>query len=181
VFRAFSTLILSAVAGCAASRPAATPPPPEPVFFVLTIPAAVDSAVSLARFALREINGALQAPRFANGVTSVTTHYVRTRQDGGETRVAVVVEVSHKIVEPSMQLTAARLSAWALDYGSDFINRQAPAPSARRAPPLSASASSLNAPLNSRPRAITEADDYDLAEMLHVLDALVKLGARRQP
>ncbi|MEX2154324.1 MAG: hypothetical protein WD825_13375 [Gemmatimonadaceae bacterium] len=177
---ATSTVMLGALVGCA--PPAVAPPAPQPVFFLLAIPASVDSAIVLARSALREINGSLQTPRFANGVTSVTTHYVRTRQDGGDTRVAVVLEVSHKIVDPSVTITAVRLSAWALDYAGDFLNRPSNPPPNRRSPsPSAAAISSQTAPLNSRPRGITDSDEYDLQELLHVLEALMKYGARRMP
>lgn len=178
--RAASAVMLGALLGCA--RPAAAPPAPQPVFFLLAVPASVDSTIALARSALREINGTPQTPRFANNVTNVTTHYVRTRQDGGETRVAVVLEVSHKIADPSGMITAVRLSAWALDYASDFLGRPSTPPPNRRSPsPSAAATASQPAPLNSRPRAISDSDEYDLQEMLHVLEALMKYGARRMP
>lgn len=172
--------MLGALVGCA--RPAAAPPAPQPVLFLLAVPASVDSTIALARSALREINGTPQTPRFANNVTNVTTHYVRTRQDGGETRVAVVLEVSHKIADPSATITAVRLSGWALDYAGDFLSRPSTSPPNRRSPSATATTmASQTAPLNSRPRPISDLDEYDLQELLHVLEALMKHGARRMP
>jgi hypothetical protein len=172
------------LAGCVSSR-AALPPPPEPVFYILAVPATVDSTITLARVALREINGTPQQPTFENNVTNVTTHYMRTRQDGGETRVAIVLEISHKIADPSLVVTGVRLSAWALETPGEFLNRTGgPAPTAipRRFPGAAATIARESEPRqNNRPRAITEADDLDLAEMTHVLEVLMKHGARRMP
>ena len=174
-----STMALIALAACV--HPAAVPPPPEPVFFILAVPATVDSTIALARTALHEINGTPQQPTFANNVTNVTTHYVRTRQDGGETKVAVVLEVSHKVADPSVAVTGVRLSAWALETPGEFLNRSGPAAPPPRRFPGAAAVTSTSAPPRTHPRAITEMDDFDVAEMLHVLEVLMKHGARRMP
>ena len=158
---------------------AAAPDPPEPAFFLLAVPTSVDSTIALARVALREVNGALHPPSFANGVTTVSAHYTRTRQDGGETRVAVVLEISHKIVDPSVRVTAVRLSAWALDYAGEFLSRPATQPTVR--PPRAPASPAVPMLLNSRPRAITDQDDADVSAMLSVMGALMNHGARRMP
>jgi hypothetical protein len=172
--------------GCVSTR-AALPPPPEPVFYILAVPATVDSTISLARAALREINGTPQQPTFENNVTNVTTHYTRGRQDGGETRVAIVLEVSHKITDPSLVVSGVRLSGWALETPSEFLNRTpggpAPPPTAvpRRFPGAAAITRESEPARQNHPRAITEADRADLDEMTHVLEVLLKHGARRMP
>lgn len=173
--------------GLAACVPpkAALPPPPEPVFYILAVPATVDSTIALARAALREINGTPQQPTFVDNVTSVTTHYTRVRQDGGETKVAIVLEVSHKISDPSLVVTGVRLSAWALETPSEFLNRTGgPAPTTaapRRFPGAAAITRESEPRQNNRPRPITDADDQDLEQMTHVLEMLMKHGARRMP
>ena len=167
--------------GCVPPR-AALPPPPEPVFYILAVPATVDSTISLARAALREINGIPQQPTFENNVTNVTTHYTRGRQDGGETRVAIVLEISHKIADPSLVVTGVRLSGWALDPPSELQNRAtgpAPSTAAPRRFPGAAAITREAEPRQNRPRAITEADRADIDEMTHVLEVLMKHGARR--
>jgi hypothetical protein len=167
--------------GCVSTR-AALPPPPEPVVYILAVPATVDSTISLARAALREINGTQQQPTIEHNVTNVTTNYTRVREDGGETRVAIVLEVSHKVADPSFVVTGVRLSAWALETPGEFLNRTGPAqPVAPRRFPGAAAITRESDPRQSRPRAITEADRLDVDEMTHVLEVLMKHGARRMP
>ena len=179
--RAVKAMVAAIAVGGCVPHQAALPPAPEPVFYVLAVPATVDSTIALARAALREINGVPQPPTFANNVTNVTTHYTRTRQDGGESRVAIVLEVSHKVTDPSLVVTGVRLSGWALEYPSEFLNRSSgPAPNPRRFPGAAA-VTRESEPRQNRPRALTEADDLDLNEMTHVLEVLMKHGARRMP
>lgn len=147
---------------------------PEPAVYTLALPAAPDSALKLAKFALGAIDGLQQLPQIRPKMTIVSTHYVRNRRGGGQTEVAVMVAVDRLPVDTVPVRTVVELRAWALDMAQQQTAGQ-------RRSGFPSTALSTNAPALRRPRGITPADTLDWQSLTFVLEAFEKLGAQRLP
>lgn len=153
-------------AACAAASPGTAA---APEVFTLEVPAAFDSTVSLARFALRAIDGSPQMPRVRPRTTSVSIHYTMPRQGGGHTQVAIIAAVNRSM--PDTSVTRVELSAWLLDVAHQLT------PAQRRAG-IPTTAITTNAPVLNRPRLVTRADTAHHKSLVFVLESFVQHGAR---
>ena len=159
--------VLGAACAAASSRTAASPE-----VFLLELPAAFDSTVILAKFALRAIDGSPQMPRVRPRTTSVSIHYTTPRQGGGHTQVAIIAAVSRS--EADSNSTRVELSAWLLDVAHQLT------PAQRRAG-IPVTAITTNAPILNRPRSVTRADTAHFKSLEYVLESFVQHGARVVP
>ncbi len=153
---------------------AGSPQGPVPGVYTLALPAAPDSALKLARFALGAIDGLQQLPQIRPKMTIISTHYVRNRRGGGQTEVAVMVAVDRQPADTVRVTTVVELRAWALDMAQQQTAGQ-------RRSGVPQTALSTNAPALRRPRGITPADTADWRSLTSVLEAFEKLGAQRLP
>ena len=136
---------------------------------MLEVNAAFDSTVSLAKFALRAIDGSPQMPRVRPRTTTVSIHYTTPRQGGGHTQVAIIAAVNRSV--PDTTLTRVELSAWLLDVAHQLT------PAQRRAG-IPTTAITTNAPALNRPRLVTRADTAHYTSLGYVLESFVQYGAR---
>lgn len=146
---------------------------PEPAVFRLDVAGQPDSALKLAKFALGAIDGTVQLPQVRSSMTSVATHYTRSRRGGGQTQVAVIVAVDRHVADSLAPITQVEVSAWALD-----LAHQATAGQRRSGFP--STALSTNAPAQRQPRAITPADTADFRALEYVVESLISQGAKRR-
>lgn len=153
-------------AACATASPRRAAPPEV---FVLDVPATFDSTVSLAKFALRAIDGSPQMPRVRPRTTSVSTHYTMPRHGGGHTEVAIIAAVTRTASDSSHSIV--ELSAWLLDVAHQLT------PAQRRAG-IPMTAITTNAPVLNRPRSVTRADTAHFKSLEYVLESFVQHGAR---
>lgn len=157
-----------------APKPAMTAQPPE---IILAVPASIDSTLKLAAFALRTIEGTLQAPRFTSDATVVSTHYVRERRGRGLIEVAVIAAIDRRAAQTSATRTLVRLSALALD----MPQRVTLGPNRVGIPGVPGTATNTSLIGSTRPRVITPADTSDWLSVGLVAEEFLRHGARRIP
>jgi len=163
---------LIACSGGSASVQTEAAPAPQGV--MLAIAATPDSVVKLAKFALGSIEGKVQLPRIRPQMTTVANHYLRDRDGGGQTQVAVIAAIGRQVADTAKPVTHVELSVWVLDMPHQLTaaQRRAGVPST----PLT-----TNAPAIRHPRAMTEADTTYWKSLEVVVEAFAKHGARRLP
>ncbi len=145
-----------------------------PIIATVIVPVSPDSALKLARHALGEIPGSVQMPRVRRDLTTVSTHYSRTRRGGGQTQVAIMAGVARMAVDSAQPATRVELRGWMLDL-------PVPAPPRQRRSDLPVTAITTDAPVIRTPRAVTARDTIDAANLEFVLAGLLRHGARRVP
>ncbi len=174
ITRRAACVALFVAAACGATTRAGSSGRPEPAVFLFDVAAHPDSALKLAKFALGAVDGTVQLPQVRPEMTSVSTHYTRSRRGGGQTQVAIMVAIARRVADTLAPVTQLEVSAWALDMA------QQP-PSGQRRGGFSGTALSNNAPALRRPRAITPQDTVDFRALEHVVEAFEAKGARRRP
>src|SRR5688572_4806051 len=83
----------AACAACAPNAPASRADEQHIASVVLAVPASPDSTLRLARFALGEIDGAVQLPDVRSNTTTLAKHYFRSSRRG-EMQVAILATVA---------------------------------------------------------------------------------------
>lgn len=157
---------LVAVTACAAAS-AATMTAPAPAIALLAMPASPESTLALAKFALGEVDGTLQAIQWRQNAAVLSTRYTRNSRGVGMSEIAIVAAVGRQVADTSRPLTLVEVRAWAMD--SLAQRRQLGAPI------------TTTGTVTHRPRPITLSDSTDWASVEFVLQAFLKHGARRLP
>jgi hypothetical protein len=161
-----SALVLSGAGACAAAS-VATSTAPAPAIVLLAVPASPDSTIVLAKFALGEVDGTLQAIQWMPNAAVLSTRYTRNRRGVGMSEIAIIAAVGRQVADTARPLTVVEVRAWAMD--SLAQRRQFGAPI------------TTTGTVTHRPRPITLADSTDWASVEFVLQAFQKHGARRLP
>jgi hypothetical protein len=162
----FLPIVAFAAIGCSAAT-MATATAPAPAIVLLAVPASPDSTLALAKFAMGEVDGTLQAIQWRPNAALVSTRYTRNRRGVGMSEIAIVAAVGRQVADASRPLTLVEVRAWAMD--SLAQRRQLGAPI------------TTTGTVTHRPRPITLADSTDWIMVEYVLEALQKHGARRLP
>ena len=144
-----------------------------PAAVFLSVSATPDSALKLAKFALGSIDGTVQMPKTRPQMFTVANHYLRNRDGGGQTQVAVIAAVDRR-VDPTKPVTRVELSVWVLDIPHQLT------PAQRRAG-VPSTPMTTNAPAIRHPRAMTPADTLYWRSLEYVAEAFVQHGALRLP
>lgn len=160
------TIGLVAAGACAAAS-AATATAPAPAIVLMAMPASPESTLALARFALGEVDGTLQAIQWRPNAAVLSTRFTRNHRGVGMSEIAIIAAVGRQVADTSRPLTLVEVRAWAMD--SLAQRRQLGA------------AITTTGTVTHRPRPITLADSTDWASVELVLAALEKRGARRLP
>lgn len=165
-FLAKLAIALVVVGACSAAA-VATSTAPAPAIVLLAVPASPESTLTLARFAMGEVDGTLQAIQWRPSAAVISTRYTRNRRGVGMTEIAIVAAVGRMVADTSRPLTLVEVRAWAMD--SLAQRRQLGAPI------------TTTGTVTHRPRPITLADSTDWIMVQYVLEAFEKHGARRLP
>ena len=159
---------LGAVGACARPNiPNLTGTAPPPAIVLLAVPASPDSTVMLAKFALGEVEGTLQAVQWQPNAAVLSTRYTQNRRGVGMTEIAIVAAVGRQVADTARPLTLVEVRAWAMD--SSATRRQLGAPI------------TTTGTVTYRPRPITFSDSTEWASVEFVLAAFERHGARRLP
>jgi hypothetical protein len=161
-------LVVVAVGACSTATMATmagTAPPPAIV--LLAVPASPDSTLALARFALGEVDGTLQAIQWQPNAAVLSTRFTSHRRGVGMSEIAIVAAVGRQVADTARPLTIVEVRAWAMD--SSATRRQLGAPI------------TTTGTVTYRPRPITFSDSTEWASVEFVLAAFEKHGARRLP
>ena len=168
--------VVSLACQTSASSTVSTVPDPNalPTRMFLAVGASPDSALKLAKFALGTIEGTVQMPKTRPQMFTVANHYLRNRDGGGQTQVAVIAALDRRVRDVLQPVTLVELSVWVLDIPQQLT------PAQRRAG-VPTTAVTTNAPRFKEPRAMTPSDTVYWRSLEYVADALVQHGARRLP
>jgi hypothetical protein len=162
------------VVACASTAGGSSPGRPAPAVFRLDVAGNADSVLKMTKFALAGIDGTMQLPQVRSSMTSVSTHYTRSRRGGGQTQVAIIVAFERHAADSLKPTTMVEVSGWAMDMAQQ-------ATAGQRRSNFPSTALSTNAPGNRQPRAITSADTLDYLAMTSVVEAFVARGAALRP
>lgn len=149
----------------------------EAPFFRLPIAASADSAVKLVRFALGEVNGAIQPARIQRDVIVISTQYTRQRHNGGHTQITIFGAIDRKPARLDPLTTMVELSAWGMDE-QPSSTRMAMVPGSRL-PTLQTTSPTTVASAQYQPYRITRGDTLYWSQLEDVLNALIDLSTKK--
>ena len=163
-----------------ASAPKASPTAKveEAPFFRLPVAASADSALKLVRFALGEVNGAIQPARVQRDVIVISTQYTRQRHNGGHTQVTIFAAVDRKPARLEPLTTMVELSAWGMDEQPSVTSLAGPRggrdlPTVTTTSPMSVTSS------QQQPYRITRRDSLHWNQLEEVLNALIDVSTKK--
>jgi hypothetical protein len=169
-FLSGAALVLTGAAACATAASVAsvaTTTAPPPAIVLLAVPASPESTLVLAKFALGEVDGTLQAIQWRQNAAVLSTRYTRNHRGVGMSEIAIVAAVGRQVADSTRPLTLVEVRAWAMD--SLAQRRQMGAPITN------------TGTVTHRPRPITLSDSTDWSSVETVLVVFEKHGARRLP
>jgi len=168
---ALASVLLACRSGSADVQTAAAPAARG---VMLAIAATPDSVVKLAKVALGSIEGKVQLPRVRPQMTTVANHYLRDRDGGGQTQVAVIAAIDREVADTARPVTHVEVSVWVLEMPHQLT-------AAQRRAGVPATPLTTNAPAIRHPRAMTAADTTYWKSLEYVVGTLVHFGAHRLP
>ena len=140
---------------------------PPPAIVLLAMPASPESTLTLARFALGEVEGTLQAIQWQPNAAILSTRFNSRLRGVGMSVITIITAVGRQVADTARPLTIVEVRAWAMD--STATRRQLGAP-------ITTAGTVVD-----RPRPLTFSDSTEWANVEFVLAAFEKHGARRLP
>jgi hypothetical protein len=104
---------LVAASACAAAS-AATATAPAPAIVLLAMPASPESTLALAKFALGEVDGTLQAIQWRPNSAVLSTRFTRNHRGVGMSEIAIIAAVGRQVAD-STDLASVELVLVALE------------------------------------------------------------------
>jgi hypothetical protein len=135
--------------------------------------------VKLARYALGEVNGAIQQSKVQRDVIILSTRYTRERKNGGHTEVTIIAAVDRKPARLEPMTTMVELSAWAIDVEPSRTGLASTGRSPRDLPTLSTTSPTTVSSSQQQPYRITRDDTEHWNKLEDVLNTLIDVSTRK--